>query len=72
MSPSVLQKDVPVRMIADVSTMPGCSRGVVISDFCVRKSISSGDNIIEFTPTKTGEISIVCPMNMYSGSFTVI
>ena len=71
LTPSVLKKDVPVKMEADLSTLKGCSRDVVISSFGVRKYVREGDNIITFTPTKTGTINIACSMNMYRGSFTV-
>jgi plastocyanin domain-containing protein len=71
LTPSVLKKDVPVRMEADLNTLKGCSRDVVISAFGVRKYVNEGDNIITFTPTKTGTINIACSMNMYRGTFTV-
>ena len=71
LSPSVLKKGVPVKLIADMNNMPGCSKSVVIRDFGVSKYVKSGDNIIEFTPDKTGTFKIACSMNMYIGSFTV-
>ncbi|MGV8171214.1 MAG: hypothetical protein ACP5OA_00800 [Candidatus Woesearchaeota archaeon] len=71
LTPSVLKKDIPVRMEADLATLRGCSRDVVISAFGVRKYLKEGDNIITFTPTKTGIINIACSMNMYRGTFTV-
>lgn len=71
LSPSEFQVGVPVRIEADMSRMPGCSRSVVISAFGVRKVLSSKDNVIEFTPTKTGTFNIACSMNMYRGTFTV-
>lgn len=70
--PSVLKKGVPVRMTADLNTVVGCAKDVVIKDFGVRKYVKSGDNIIEFTPTKTGTIGIACSMNMFHGTFSVI
>nr|AQS34885.1 hypothetical protein [uncultured archaeon]AQS35000.1 hypothetical protein [uncultured archaeon] len=70
--PAILKKGIPVRMTADLNTVVGCARDVVIKDFGVRKYVKTGDNIIEFTPTKTGTIGIACSMNMYHGSFTVI
>jgi plastocyanin domain-containing protein len=70
-TPSVLKKDVPVVMTADMSTLTGCSRSVVIAAFGVRKSLTESDNVITFTPTQTGTINIACSMNMYKGTFTV-
>jgi plastocyanin domain-containing protein len=71
-TPSTLKKGIPVRMTADTKKLVGCSADVTIRDFGVRKYVKSGDNVIEFTPTKTGTIVIACSMNMYSGSFEVI
>jgi plastocyanin domain-containing protein len=71
LTPSTLKKDVPVRMVADMATLRGCSRSVVISAFGVRKSLTEGDNIITFTPTQSGTFRIACSMNMYTGTFTV-
>jgi plastocyanin domain-containing protein len=71
LSPSILKKGVKVHMIVDMSTVVGCSRDIVISSFGVRKAVSPGDNIIEFTPDKTGTINIACSMNMYRGTFQV-
>lgn len=72
LTPSTFKKDVPIRIEADISKMPGCSKSVVISAFNIRKGVSEGDNIIEFTPTKAGTFNIACSMNMYKGTFTVL
>lgn len=71
LEPSILKKGVPVRLVADVANMPGCSKGFKIPEFGVTKSIRAGDNIVEFTPDKTGTFSIACFMNMYTGTFSV-
>jgi len=70
-TPSRVTKGVPVRMEVDLATVKGCMRTVVIAAFDVRKTVKEGDTTIDFTPTKTGEIQIVCGMNMGKGSFTV-
>ncbi len=72
LTPSTFKKDVPVRIEADVSKMPGCSKSIVISAFNIRKGVSEGNNIIEFTPNKAGTFNIACSMNMYKGTFTVL
>ncbi len=72
LTPSTLKKGVPVRMTADLATLKGCSRDVVISAFSIRKYVKDGDNVITFTPTQTGIIKIACSMNMYRGTFTVV
>ena len=70
--PSSFKQGVPVRIEADISRMPGCSKSVVISAFNVKKNLNANDNIIEFTPDKAGTFNIVCSMNMYKGTFTVL
>lgn len=72
LEPSTLKKDIPVRITANIGSMPGCSKAVTIPTFGVFKSVNSKDNIITFTPTQTGTFNIACSMNMYRGTFTVV
>ena len=65
------KKGVPVRIVADMNTLRGCSRTVVFPEFGIRKTLSAGDNIIEFTPTKSGTFDFTCGMGMYRGKFIV-
>lgn len=62
---------VPVRLVADVNNMPGCSKSIVIPEFGVSKYVSAGDNLIEFTPNKSGTFQFSCSMNMYHGQIVV-
>ena len=64
--------DVPARIEVDLKTVTGCATDIVIDAFGVRKRVSSGDNIIEFTPDKAGTFNIHCSMNMVRGSFVVV
>lgn len=70
-TPSTVTRGVPVRMEVDLDTVKGCMRTVVIDAFNVKKTVKAGETTIEFTPTKSGKIEIVCGMNMGKGSFTV-
>ncbi len=70
-TPSTVTKGVPVKMEVDLDSVKGCARTVVIDAFKVKKTVKEGDTTIEFTPTKTGTIPVVCGMNMVKGSFTV-
>ncbi len=72
LQPSTLIKGVPVRMEVDMSTVTGCARSIVIPGFNVKKNVRGTDNIIEFTPDKTGTFQIRCSMNMFRGNFDVI
>ena len=70
-TPSTVTKGVPVKMEVDLDTVKGCMRTVVIDAFNVKQTVKDGATTIEFTPTKSGPIQIVCGMNMGKGQFTV-
>mgnify|MGYP001587251904 CR=1 FL=1 len=70
--PSSVRKGMPVRLEADVSRMPGCSKSVISSELNIRKTFNSEDNTLEFTPNKAGTFYIACSMNMYKGTLTVL
>jgi uncharacterized protein len=72
LEPETFTAGVPVRMEVDLSTVYGCMRDVRIPAFGVSQYVSEGNNIIEFTPTKTGTFNIMCSMNMGRGTFTVV
>jgi plastocyanin domain-containing protein len=72
LEPSELRKGTRVRLEADMTKMPGCSRSIVIPAFGVSKTFTTGDNAVEFTPTKAGRFNIACSMNMYKGTFSVL
>ena len=70
-TPSTVTKGVPVKMDVDLDTVKGCMRTVVIDAFNVKQTVKVGATTIEFTPTRSGPIQIVCGMNMGKGQFTV-
>src|SRR3989344_7729133 len=72
LEPSSVKKGIPVRLEADMSRMPGCSRGIIGSELGITKTFSSSDNTLTFTPTKAGTFYISCSMNMYKGTLTVL
>jgi plastocyanin domain-containing protein len=71
-TPSTVTKGVPVRMDVDLGTVKGCMRTVVINAFDVKQTVKEGATTIEFTPSKSGKIDIICGMNMGKGWFTVV
>ena len=71
LEPAVLQPGIPVRMTADMNSVVGCMRTVVIPALGVRKTLSEADNTIEFTPDKPGTYTMTCGMGMGRGSFQV-
>jgi len=71
-TPAKVTKGVPVEMDVDLDTVKGCMRTVVIDSFKVKKTVKAGDTTIAFTPDKSGDIGIICGMNMGKGQFTVV
>ena len=70
--PSSVKKGIPVKLEADMSRMPGCSRGIIGSELGIRKNFNSNDNTLTFTPNKAGTFYIFCSMNMYKGTLIVL
>ncbi len=62
----------PVKWIINSTSQYSCSSYIVMSAYKISQPLKSGENIIEFTPTKTGTVSFTCSMGMYRGSFNVI
>lgn len=71
--PNVLfvKKDVPVRWIINVKQMTGCTDEIIMPEYNIKKVLTQGENIIEFTPTKAGELKFSCWMRMVWGKFMV-
>jgi plastocyanin len=64
---------VPVRwnLYAEKGTVNGCNNAIVIPAFNIEKRLATGDNIIEFTPTKAGKYRYSCWMGMIRGTINV-
>jgi len=72
-NPSVfkLQKNVPVKWIIDGTKASGCTNQIISPDLGIKEDIHSGENIIEFTPTKAGTFGFSCWMGMVRGKFII-
>lgn len=70
-NPITVNKGDTVRLVADMGSILGCYRTVVIPKFGVRKTVSVGDNIIEFTASEAGTFQVTCGMGMAGGSIVV-
>ncbi len=70
-NPIRVKKGIPVQLVADMNNMPGCSRSIIIPEFGIRKVVSTGDNVIQFTPDKSGTFQFSCSMGMYRGQIIV-
>ncbi len=72
--PIVVQKGVPVRWIIKARTedLNGCNNPLTIPSLGITKELSSGKNIIEFTPKQEGKITYTCWMGMISSYIKVV
>lgn len=69
----VLKKGIPVRLIVRTNNVRSCARAFVIPSLNYSKILAqTGEEIIEFTPEKTGVLTYTCSMGMYTGSFNVV
>ncbi len=71
----IVQKDIPVRFTihAEKAALRDCNRALIMKDFGVEETdITEGDNLIEFTPTETGEFTYCCWMDMIHNTVTVV
>jgi sulfite exporter TauE/SafE/copper chaperone CopZ len=67
-----VKSNMPVRWIVKGENVFGCQGFLVAPKIGVAKTLTSGENIIEFTPTKKGPIAFSCSMGMFTGRFEVI
>lgn len=70
---NTVQAGVPVRwnIHAEKSSINGCNYMIVCNDLGLEYEFHEGDNIIEFTPESTGDISYCCWMGMIYGNIHV-
>ncbi len=71
LSPARVKVGEPVRLVGNMDSIRGCYTTVVIPGLNIRKTLLSSDNIIEFTPTKTGTFQMTCGMGMAGGQIVV-
>lgn len=64
----------PVRWIIDApkGAINGCNNRIVIPAYNIEYAFSPGENVIEFTPGKTGKFPYSCWMGMIRSSITVV
>jgi uncharacterized protein len=70
----VVQAGVPVRwnLHAAAGTINSCNNALVIPAYGIEVELREGDNIIEFTPDKTGTIPYSCWMGMINADVLVV
>ena len=67
-----IEKDRPVKWIINSTSSFSCAASIVMPKYGISQSLQAGENIINFTPTATGEIPFSCSMGMYRGKFIVV
>lgn len=60
----------PVSISLD-SSVQGCLRSFTIKEFGVAKYLATSQDVVVFTPTKTGTFTFSCSMNMGYGKLIV-
>ncbi len=72
--PIVVQAGIPVQwnIQAGAGDINGCNNRIVIPEYNLEKSLEPGDNIIEFTPDKSGVVPYSCWMGMIRSQISVV
>jgi len=69
-----VQQGIPVRWIinAPPGSITGCNYAAIFYEYGIEYVFQHGENIIEFTPTKTGKFRYSCWMGMIISTITVL
>ena len=68
-----VKKGVPVNLHFSADAGVGCGRSLIIREFRVQTTApSSGESLIQFTPTRTGKFEFSCSMRMFRGTLEVV
>jgi sulfite exporter TauE/SafE/copper chaperone CopZ len=74
-APITVQAGVPVRWTihAEPGTINGCNNRIIIPEYGrMQKKLEFGDNLVEFTPSRSGTFTYTCWMGMIRGKITVL
>ena len=67
-----IKRNIPVRWVINSTDANTCASSIISSQLNIRKSLSPGENVIEFTPTEIGTVRFSCSMGMFTGAFNVV
>ncbi|HLC38677.1 MAG TPA: sulfite exporter TauE/SafE family protein [Patescibacteria group bacterium] len=67
-----IQRGISTQWIINSEDASSCASAITAPDLDIKKILKLGENIIEFTPQKTGEVGFSCLMGMYRGYFSII
>lgn len=66
-----IKKGIPVKWIITGDQVTACTNKIIIPSLNISKSISSGENVVNFVPSDAREIPFSCWMGMVRGKFIV-
>lgn len=68
-----VQTGIPVKWVIDApeGSINGCNYKIFIRDYDIEYTFHTGENVIEFTPTKAGTVQYSCWMGMIQGNIYV-
>lgn len=67
-----LQKNIPVRWIVNGINVYGCQGFLNVPKLGIAQALKTGDNVFEFTPTKTETIGFSCSTNARQGVLYIL
>jgi sulfite exporter TauE/SafE/copper chaperone CopZ len=69
-----VQQGIPVRWTinAPAGSINGCNNRMIIREYGIEHRFTPGENLIEFTPARTGKFPYSCWMGMIRSSITVV
>jgi sulfite exporter TauE/SafE/copper chaperone CopZ/plastocyanin domain-containing protein len=69
-----VQQGIPVKWTIDApqGSINGCNNRMIIREYKIEYGFKPGENVIEFTPEKTGRFPYSCWMGMIRSSITVV
>jgi sulfite exporter TauE/SafE/copper chaperone CopZ len=72
--PITVQKGIPVKWViqAEAGDINGCNNKIIVQKYNLQKELTTGDNVIEFTPTDSGVVPFSCWMGMIRSKITVV
>lgn len=73
-APITVTAGTPVKwtISATKKSLTSCNRTLEIPEFDIEKTLSAGENVIEFTPTEAGTFTYTCWMGMIRSTITVV
>lgn len=72
-TPISVANDIPVEWTinADDEKLNGCNNEIIIPEYNISVKLKSGENVIRFTPERTGTFSYTCWMGMIKSTIVV-